>query len=220
MPPGGLVTYLYAFIDESGNNDFEPTGTKYWCLTSMVLFDPSAGRDDLFAAKHRILDEGHDLHSFHASADRQVDRDRVFEVLQSLEPEQCRVDSIIVDKRVVQPQLRQLDVFYPLMLEQLLQHQFGLQGVDISQFEKVVVFIDRTPSMNTKQSQAMLKAIRLRLPGHLRGVPYSLFFHPTSSHHGLQMVDYMSWAIYVKHTKAELRPFDKIRHLVASERRR
>lgn len=211
------MTYLYAFIDESGNNDFAPSGTRYWCLTSMVLLDPSAGRDDLFVAKHQILDEGHDLHSFHASADRQVDRDRVFEVLANLEQHQCRVDSLVVEKRLVAPDQHALDQFYPLMLEQLLKHQLGREGVDVSGFEKVLVFIDRTPSMSTRQSQAMLKAIRLRLPGHLHGVPYSLFFHPSTSHHGLQMVDYMSWAIYVKHARAELRPFEKIAHLVASE---
>lgn len=37
---------LYLFIDESGNFDFSPKGTKYFVLTALATFDPLMKREE------------------------------------------------------------------------------------------------------------------------------------------------------------------------------
>jgi hypothetical protein len=185
------MAYLYVFVDESGNNDFSSKGTRFWSVTSMVLFDPACARDALFELKRQILDEGHDLSHFHATADRQVDRDRVFDLLKGLSDTDCRVDSVIVDKRKAHPAVRVPERLYCDNVELVLRYQLDRNVLDVTKYSKVLIFLDR-PSQRGKQFQAMLKALKTSLPRHLRGVPYELLFHPSASHHGLQMVDYFS----------------------------
>lgn len=210
------MSYLYAFIDESGNWDFSPGGTTHWVLTSLLLLDPTAARDPLFDLKHQALDDGIDLPYFHAAEDRQLVRNQVFDILEPLQPGQTRVDAVVVRKNRTVPSLRAPERFYPMMVEQVLKYQFDPRGVDVTRFEKVMVFLDR-PSGSRKDMKALTKALKQSLPQYLRGVPYGLFFHPSSSHHGLQMVDYLSWAIYVKWERHETRPYDRVKHLIRSE---
>ncbi len=210
------MAYLYAFIDESGNWDFSPRGTNFWVLTSLLLLDPSAARDELFDLKHEVLDAGIDIPYFHAAEDRQLIRNRVFDILERLQPEQTRADAVVVRKNRTAPALRAPERFYPMMVEQALKYQFDPRGVDVTRFDKVMVFLDR-PAAKRKDMKALTKALKTSLPQHLRGVPYGLFFHPSASHHGLQMVDYLSWAIYVKWERNELRPHAAVKHLVHSE---
>ena len=103
-----------------------------------------------------------------------------------------------------------------MMVEAALKYQFDPRGVDITTYDKVLIFLDR-PSQRGRKFKALVKALKLRLPEHLRGVPYQMFFHPSASHHGLQMVDYLSWAIYVSWERGERRPREQVRHLIRSE---
>jgi len=41
--------------------------------------------------------------------------------------------------------------------------------------------------------------------------------HASRSHPYLQIVDYLSWAVYVKWTRAERRPWNNIAHLIRTE---
>lgn len=207
---------LFVFIDESGNDDFSTKGTSYWVLTSMLLTDITVARDQLFELRNRLLADGHDVPYFHASEDKQFIRDEVFDVLGALSPSQCRVDSVIVEKNKAHPTVRSLDRLYLDQIELVLRHQFDVSGVDVKRFSQVQVFLDR-PSQRGKQFKATVKALRRRLPKHLRGVPYELFFHPSASHLGLQMVDYFSWAIFVSHERGELRPVSKVEHIIQSQ---
>ena len=210
------MAYLFAFIDESGNDDFTPRGTAMWVLTSLLLLDPQVARDELFDLKHDVLDAGIDLSHFHAAEDKQLVRDRVFDILNPLTQGQCRVDSVIVRKARTAPSVRTPARFYPMMVEAALKYQFDARGIDVTRFDKVMIFVDR-PSRRGKEFKALVKALKQTLPSHLRGVPYQLFFHPSPSHYGLQKVDYISWAVYVRWEKGERRPLDRISHLVASQ---
>ena len=55
------------------------------------------------------------------------------------------------------------------------------------------------------------------LARHLKGVRYVICMHDSRTHPYLQMVDYCSWAIYVKWEKQELRPYRTIKALIRSE---
>jgi len=166
--------------------------------------------------RHTIIDEGRDLERFHAAEDRQVDRDRVFEILRGLRARDCRIDSVIVEKRKANPVIRVPERLYCDQVALVLKYQLNQWGLDVRRFDKVLVFLDR-PSQRGKAFQAMLQALRTNLPRYLQGVPYELLFHSSASHHGLQMVDYMSWAISIRYERNEQRPYQQIKHLVRSE---
>ena len=91
---------LYLFVDESGNFDFSPGGTKYFVLTVLSTtapFDIGAPllklRYDLlpnYACGSSMEEEGY----FHASEDSQEVRNKVFSVISQID-HPIRVDSII-----------------------------------------------------------------------------------------------------------------------------
>lgn len=208
------MNYLYVFIDVSGNYDFSITGTKCLVITSLLCTDINPGVLDLYALKHSVIDKGIDIEYFHASEDRQDVRNGVFDIISDLG--HLRIDSIIVDKSKTDPLLRPLNSFYPTMLEYLLQYPFDPRGIDVSRFDKVFIFMDRESS-HISEREALKKAVKLSLARHIQKVPYIICMHSSVSHPYLQIVDYCSWAIYVKWEKGELRPFHKIRNLTKSE---
>ena len=208
------MNYLYVFIDVSGNYDYSPTGTMSLVITSTLCTDINPGVLELYAVKHEVIDQGIDIEYFHAAEDRQPVRDRVFNVISVLT--HLRIDSIIVEKSKVDPNLRPLNRFYPTMVEYLLQYPFDPRGIDVTRFDKVLIFMDRE-SARAKEKEAITKAVKISLARHLRGVPYTLSMHSSASHPYLQIVDYCSWALYVKWERGEIRPFNQIKNLVRSE---
>ena len=208
------MNYLYVFIDVSGNYDYSPTGTMSLVITSTLCTDINPGVLELYAVKHEVIAQGIDIEYFHAAEDRQPVRDRVFNVISGLT--HLRIDSIIVEKSKVDPNLRPLNRFYPTMVEYLLQYPFDPRGIDVTRFDKVLIFMDRE-SARAKEKEAITKAVKISLARHLRGVPYTLSMHSSASHPYLQIVDYCSWALYVKWERGEIRPFNQIKNLVRSE---
>jgi len=208
------MKYLYAFIDVSGNYDFSVNGTRYLVLTSLLCTDVHSGIYEIYDLKHEMIDHGIDIEYFHAAEDRQVVRNRVFDIISTLD---ChRIDSVIVDKKKTGPSIQPLNRFYPMMIENLLKYPFDPKGIDVSGFDKVFIFMDRESS-RAHEREALKKAVKLSLAHHLKGIPYVMCMHSSGTHTCLQMVDYCSWAIFVKWEKNEHRPYNKIKGLVASE---
>jgi hypothetical protein len=205
---------LYVFIDVSGNYDFSLKGTKYVVLTSLICSDVSPGILEVYKLRHSIIEQGVNIEYFHASEDRQIVRDQVFNIINGLT--NIRIDSLIIEKCMTAPSLRPLNRFYPRMVEYLLKYPFNPKGIDIDKYEKVFIFIDRESS-RASDRDALIKALKISLAGLLRSVPYTICMHSSASHPYLQIVDYCSWAIYVKHEKSEIRPYKKIYKLIKSE---
>lgn len=206
--------HLYVFIDVSGNYDFSSTGTEYVVLTSLLCTDISPGILELYALKHALIDQGVDIAYFHAAEDKQIVRDKVFEIIAGLK--QLRIDSVVVDKRKTGSSLRPLRRFYPMMIKNLQKYPFDSRGKDVSRFEKVFIFMDRESS-RAIETEALKKAVKIALARHLRGVPYVICMHSSATHPYLQLVDYCSWAIYVKWERGEYRPYRRIEELICSE---
>ena len=204
--------YCYVFVDESGNYDFSRSGTKYWVLTSAITEDVHPGILDLYDLKHELSNL--DIERFHATEDKQLIRDRVFKIISGLT--NIRVDSLIVEKRKTGPSLRPVERFYPEMMEHLLKYPLDPRGIDVSRYEKVLFFFDRAASTR-KQQDALMSATKKYLAKHMKGVPYTICMHSSASHHYLQIVDYLSWAMYVKWERGEHRPYSAVSHLFKSE---
>ncbi len=90
MPP------LNIFVDESGNFDFSLNGTRHFVLTAVSTTDCPDLFSGYFQLRHRIAATGLDLEELHATEDRQVVRNQVFDLLEEHVNHGCfRVDAVI-----------------------------------------------------------------------------------------------------------------------------
>ena len=149
------MAYLYAFLDESGNDDFSNSGTQYRVMTSLLVEDVLPGVVELYELKHRLIDAGYNIERFHAAEDKQAVRDGVFRILSSLN--HIRLDAVVVEKRKVGPKIRPVQEFYPMLVEKLLQYRFDPRGLDITKYSKVLIFLDRYGARE-RVREALLKS--------------------------------------------------------------
>ena len=87
----------YIFIDESGNFDFTPTGTKYFVMTAVSTTQPLKARDQFMKLRYEFLCDGTDQEYFHATEDKQAVRDAVFKTIKSLDD--FEIDCVIAQKK-------------------------------------------------------------------------------------------------------------------------
>lgn len=203
----------YIFLDEGGNFDFSPTGTRYFILTSVATRRPFPAHISLDGFKHDCLEYGLDTEYFHCADDNVHVRRKVFELI-SDHLGTLRIDCLVVEKPKTGPALREDKRFYPEMLGHLLKWVIPRElrdGVD-----EVVVITDTIPIQ--KKRQAIEKAIKSALANMLPvGMRYRILHHASRSHFGLQVADYCNWAVFRKWQKGEAEFYDLIKPAVRSE---
>ena len=79
-----------------------------------------------------------------------------------------------------------------------------------------MIFFDRAHG-RLKERTALVAAVKKYLATHLQGVPYEISMHQSASHHYLQIVDYLSWAVFKKWERGDIWPHEVVRHLIKSE---
>lgn len=188
---------LYIFLDEGGNFDFTPSGSKHFTLTCVSLYRPFRLHTDLDTYKYDLIEHRIQpriaMEYFHCADDNKHVRGKVFDMLSSSVPYRA-VDSIIVEKRKTGPALQSPEKFYPMMLGYLLR--YAVEKVSTSVGE-VVVITDSLPV--AKKRKAIEKAVKITLSKMLpSGTPYRVMHHSSRAHYGLQIADYFNWAIYRK----------------------
>jgi hypothetical protein len=216
-PSGSRVSkadrLLYVFLDEAGNLDFSPNGTRFFLLSSVTKERPFYAYRELTEFKYDLVELGTNIEYFHAAQDNQTTRNRVFDIIHR-HLTGIRVDSLIVDKRKTSPSLRAEERFYPEMLGLLLCSV--IQAIDVSQFARVIVFTDRIPVQ--RKRQAVEKAVKITLTQKLpKTVRYRVLHHDSKSNCDLQIADYCTWAVYRKWDRGDQRSFNVIRTAVRSE---
>ena len=204
---------LYTFIDEGGDFNFSPTGSKYFTITGVTTSRPFPLEAELAQLRFDLLESGLSLEYFHAAEDRQQTRDRVFELIRR-ELHRFRVDSVIVEKRKTGPSLREMDQFYPRMLGYLLR--YVVNGIDWNRWSELVVITDRIPH-NRKRS-AIEKAVKTTLTNVLpERVRFRILHHDSKSAYLLQIADYFNWAIFRAWTSGDRRSLDLVRPAIVSQ---
>lgn len=203
--------YLYIFLDEGGNFDFSPSGTRYFTLTSMAMSRPFAIREPWDDYRHELLEFGRDVEYFHCADDNRYLRNRLFSILNSHSSD-FQLDSLIVEKAKTGPALRADERFYPEMLGYLLRHVFDrLNGYD-----EIIVITDSIP--HQKKRKAIEKGIKHALKTMLpAGMKYRVLHQASRAHYGLQAVDYCNWAVYRKWDTGETTYYDQIKAAIHSE---
>lgn len=198
---------VYAFIDESGTFDFKPGRSNFFILTAVLARNPTQGAESLLRLRHEMLSDSsyntgtrkrRELSHFHCTEDPQAIRDRVFDVIKGLN---FIAYSVVVHKNRTNPSLRHPDTFYGIVFKSLVntivaRHKlrepcevfassFGLKGSKQAFFDGLEAGFRRHPDLEHK-----------------------IHFHPTTSHHMLQVSDYVSWAIFRKWDQNDPRSFD------------
>jgi hypothetical protein len=140
-------------------------------------------------------------------------RDRVYATLQP-HLGALRFDSVVVEKRKTGPALQTEEAFYPRMLGYLLR--FVLEQHRLGDFKEVIVFTDRLPVQ--KKRGAFEKTIKTTLAGILpASACYRLLHHDSKSHYGLQIADYLTWAVYRKWDRDDSRSYQLVQPAIRSE---
>lgn len=206
----GAKRCTHIFLDESGNLDFNPSGSRYFVMTSISLVRPfpwAARLDDL---KYDCIEFGHDLEGFHCARDNWHIRGRVFDIVGSV-LDGIVIDYLVVDKPKTAPEYHDASRFYAFMLEYLLDHV--VTSSPCSGANKVIVITDTIPAKK-KRKLTERKIRRSFVAKAPPGRQFSILHHHSRSHYGLQVADYCSWALYRKLQHGDPTYFEKIKPAV------
>jgi hypothetical protein len=209
------VPSLNIFIDESGNFDFSPNGTRHFLLTAVSTTDCPDLYSGYFRLRHQMAAVGLDLEEFHATEDRQAVRNQMFGLLGEHVAHRCfSVDAIIAQKNKAHPAIREETAFYPRLLKILLHWVFRHRTAE--RVDRINVWAAR---IGTKKKRiAFEKAIKSYLAYELQtDLPYDIFIHSSASHPMLQVADYCCWAIWRKWKDGDLRSYSRIQSAVLTE---
>lgn len=203
----------YLFLDEGGNFDFSEKGSKVLTMTATSVARDFLWEQPLLDLRYRLLEAGDDRQEFHASEDKQNIRNAVFDVIQAHIGE-IEVHAVIVEKRKAHPSIQKIDEFYPRMLKWLLK--YILTGFARRSIDQVIVITDEIPV--NKKRKAVEKGIKTMIRADLpEGTAFNIFHHDSSTSMGLQVVDYVNWAIYRKWNNGDKRSYDIISRAIRSE---
>lgn len=197
-----FMNTLFIFIDESGNFDFSPTGTKHFTLCAITALDPLTSSQKLQALKYRLLESGTDVECFHASPDAQSTRNVVFDEIEKMT--NIRASYIYADKHRAHPKYQSPEAVYALFGKTLLKYVFN--GWTAAQYQQIVVIFDK--ALTKKQQKAFLGVVKPELKAI--GKPYRIYFHQTMADFNGQIADYCAWARYVSLERNEQRPMAKL----------
>ena len=201
---------LHVHLDESGKLTFKPTGSRYYVFTAAWTYDPAPLANDLTALRFALLKQGHDLHRFHATNDRQVNRDAVVNAL--ARHAGWNFAAVVIEKAKVYPDLRVPHRFYPQFASSILKYIFRHHVAPGT--GTVLVFTDTLPVNERREAaeKAIKTACRQELPKATR---FESYHHPSASNPWLQVADYCAWAVFRKWEQGDTRTYDQLRHCLA-----
>jgi hypothetical protein len=207
------VATLHVHLDEAGNFKFAPTGSRYFIFTITWTFDPEPLARALTALRFGLIKSGENLQTFHATTDRQAHRDQVIDVMTA--NRNWKYASLVIEKRKVNPSLRQPGRFYSEFASRALK--FVSKGVVTRDTARVLFYTDRIPIQEKKSAveAAIKKYVGSDLP---KGMPFGIYHHAKESNAWIQATDYCCWGVGRKWESKDTRTYDSLRaHLETPE---
>jgi hypothetical protein len=212
------MSAMYLFLDEGGNLDFSSTGTKYFSLTSLRLTRPFLLNTTLDTYKYDLMEylgpdrKRIDAEYFHCADDNMHVRSRVFNMIAEVLPDNS-VDAVLVEKRKTGGALQVVEKFFPKMLGYLLRYNLDRAPPDLTE---IIIITDTLPV--SRKRQAVEKGLKTVLAEMLpKTTPYRIMHHASKSHYGLQVADYVNWAIWRKWERQEMIAYDQLKRKIRSE---
>lgn len=202
---------LYIFADEAGDFEFsrEQNVSRYFILCTVSMHSCGVA-SELLDLRRELAFEGLPLGDyFHCSADKQVVRDRVFEVI-------CRHDfqiqATIMEKSKAQPRVRvDRPRFYQTGWFFHFRHGIAVPG------NPVPDLLVTAATIGTRKERASFLAaikdvMRQTVPGK-----HTTSFCPAAADPCVQVADYCAWAIQRKWERNDPRSYDLIKDRITYE---
>jgi hypothetical protein len=200
----------YLFVDESGDFDFGSTGSRYFIFGVLSTPNPEALTTSLTALRYELLHGGQEIECFHATDDRQVVRDRVFQVLRKCAP--FDLDFLVIEKAAIPEDEREPTRFYPrfghALVETVLTRYAGNR-------DRIIVITDRIPLK--RHRNAVEKAFKIAIRQTLGDRAFTIAHHASAAHGALQAADYCLWAVQRKWKTGDERSYGLVADLIRSE---
>ena len=210
MGVGGSVPTLHIHLDEAGNFDFSPKGSKYYVFTVSWTYEPAAVAHELEAVRYGLLKRGVDLQRFHACEDKHSTRSAVLSILKG--GPTWNFASVVVQKNKVYQCLRDPGRFYPQFASYPLK--FVLRGRVRPGTTGVLIYTDTIPV--EKNRRAVEKAVKTECAADLpRNLPCHMYHHTSASNLWLQATDYACWAVQRKWEQGDLGPYTEVQPRIA-----
>jgi hypothetical protein len=206
---------LHIHVDESGEFNFSPTGSRYYIFTTAWTYNPVPLSAELTNLRYSIIKAGQGprLSSFHACEDPDPRRELVIDTM--LRHPEWNFASIVIEKRKVNPVVREPDVFYPKFLAMLLR--FVFRGRIRPHTGKVIIYTDTLPFPNKKQTTAIEIAIKASCRKDLRPtISFEVCNHRRESNPWIQVADYCCWGVCRKWEHGRTEVYDRMKARLAA----
>lgn len=208
------MTRRYLFADEAGDFEFR-TGnniSRFFIVCTMTLDDCQIG-NDLLALRRQLAWEGLPVGShFHATSDKVVVRDRVYDLLLNGNYA-FRIQATIMEKRKALPRIRPTK-------ERFFQYgwYYHFKNAIRPMLPAGDELLITTASIGTKKGQAVYtSAVNDVVGQHLPRDRWKTHFPRSEADPCLQAVDYCTWAIQRKWERGETDAFDRIEPYIEYE---
>ena len=197
---------IYIFVDEAGDMDFSAKGSKYYMFNFLIKKRPFNLHEYISNYRYSLLERNLDplnvkrlnIEAFHACEDNKYIKNEIFNIISTFDNESVKSYSYILEKPKVNPdKRREKDKFYVDNLNLSIQQL--LDKLNINQ--DFIIITDRLPVHKNKNKQigALKKGIKEYLKNNSLNIRYEIFHHCSASSVNLQIVDYISWAIFRKY---------------------
>jgi len=182
------------FLDEAGNFDFSERGTPYLLVCATYLQVEKGRSGDLAALRYELNAAGHDIESFHASANTPFVRQSFLRRLTAAGGE-LGIFAVVLDKT----SFRETP---PDPAETYLNLFSLVLGMANLWTGECAVYADRIPLQRSRKT--IMKAVRQSLG------PRAVHFHSAASSLELQIADYCTWAVWRQLVRQDVRPLEAL----------
>jgi hypothetical protein len=202
---------LFIFIDESGDFDFGPLGSRHFVMAGISTFKPWESALEMQKLKYALLSQGRNVETFHASPNQQIVRNQVFHNFSKIKGLEGHV--VFGEKSELMTETDDGFQMHFKFASEVLLNLINVQAV--TEVNPIVVVIDQALSPKRQ------KAFHLSIKSHLRLMRHSfhIYFHSMKTDLNGQIADYVAWAKFKQLERGEHRPWQVLNNsLVITQR--
>lgn len=211
---------IYIFVDEAGDIDFSKKGSKYYMFTFLIKTRPFNLHETISSYRYSLLERNLnplntnggriDIEYFHACYDNKHIKNEIFRLISTFDKKSVKAYSYMLEKPKVLPEkVINKDSFYIDNLEFAIKKLLDKLKIQ----KDFIIITDRLPVHKNKNMQikGLKQGIKEYIEDKSLGIKYDIFHHHSASSVNLQIVDYMSWAIFRKHEHKDPSYFNRIK---------
>lgn len=207
---------IYIFVDEAGDMDFSEKGSRHYMFNFLIKRRPFSLHEYIASYRYSLLErnlnplnERLDIERFHACEDNKYIKEELFNIISTFDANLVKAYSYILEKPKVDPNKRQeKDKFYIDNLSYAIEKLLDELNIN----KNFIIITDRLPIEKNKNKQvgALKKGIKEYLSSKSLKLRYDIFHHSSASSANLQIIDYISWAIFRKYEHKDSSYYKKV----------